>query len=764
MNEQQHDPNQPAPSAQTSQAILRSFYDSVPIIMGVAELDGDAITLVSGNRHLAELYGTSPEKLVGKTAADISGSRDFQRLRLEHYRRAQCEGVPVRFDFADPRPGQSRWFSSTITYIGLGMGGKPQFGFIIEDISARKRADEQLRASEERFRALFHASPAAQAITGYERGEFLDANDAYCRLVGYARADLVGKTTQEAGLTVLLGQREPLLQELERDDFTAWLATDIRVRSGEIRSVLGSVRPIEWQGQRCLISSVLDITAQIRSSQALRQMNELLEQRVADRTTELRESEQRFGAIFEQSPIPMAVICLRDTRYVDVNAALLKLSGYARDDIVGRISAEQGAWFDDSARVRFIAQLDADGYVANFETTLFHSSGRSLDVLMSAQIIEIAQEQYLISQIIDITERKRFEKLLREREHFISAVVKTAPAIIYVYDLKTRRNVFINDGLTRVMGYPDEQLRIMGSAAFRGIVHPDDWARARTLQDALAAGEIDVLESEVRARHQTGGWRVMRACESPFLRNADGTLRQKIGVAIDITEQKQTQRELEQSHEQLHELSRQLIETQEVERRAIGRELHDEIGQNLTGLKIMLELALSLPPDEARPKLALALQVANDLLDRASRLVLNLRPPMLDDMGLLPALLWLTQNISAQTAIQLDFTHSGVRNQRFAPAIETAIYRLAQEALTNIARHAATKQASMRLSATPASLDLLIQDFGAGFDAAVVRARHTSGLFGMAERVSVLGGEFAIRTTPGGGTSIVVSIPRAEKE
>lgn len=757
MDEQPRQPDQPVPAAHTTDTLLQRFYDSVPFMMGVAELRDGKVVVVSGNQPLGQFVGREPEDLIGGSIAELSGSAELEHLRIEHYLRAQHTGLPVRAEFPNPRPGRSQWLAATVTYIGLGAAGNPQFSFIIEDITARKHADEQLRASEERFRIMFHSSPAPQAITNYETGRFFDANSAYCHMVGYSRAELIGKTAHELHLTLSSTHRDQVLLQLERDDFASWVSTEMRTRSGELHSILGSVKLLEWQGQRCLITSALDVTEQKRAEA-------LLEQRVAERTAALRESKQRFAIFFAKSPIPMGVLRLSDDRYVNANSALLELFGYSREDIIGHTPHEIGVWPDAAVRQRFLKQLQADGFVSNFETQNRHRSGRIIDTLISSQIVEISNIQYLLSQIIDVSKQKHADRLLREREHFITSVLKTAPAIMYVYDLETQSNVFANGGLTRLLGYTAKQIQAMGDTIFPQIIHPDDLAGVQAFQHTvMAAADFDVLESESRAKHHDGSWRVLRNYESPFLRNPDGTLKQKIGIAIDVTEQKQMQRELEKSHEQLRSLSRQLIETRENESRAIGRELHDEIGQNLTGLKLLLEIALTLPPEEARAKQTAALAVVNDLLARTSRLSLDLRPPMLDDMGVVPALLWLTQNISAQTNVQINFAHSGVHNQRFAPAIETAIYRLAQEALTNISRHAAVQQASIRLSATPTGLDLQIEDMGAGFDFEAVRARRTSGLLGMIERVNLLNGKLTIHTAPGNGTSIFISIPRAEK-
>ncbi|KAF0109022.1 MAG: sensor histidine kinase lipoprotein [Anaerolineaceae bacterium] len=213
---------------------------------------------------------------------------------------------------------------------------------------------------------------------------------------------------------------------------------------------------------------------------------------------------------------------------------------------------------------------------------------------------------------------------------------------------------------------------------------------------------------------------------------------------------------------QLQSLSRRLVEVQEEERRAIGRELHDEIGQALTGLKIILEMAPRLPPESASAKLQQAQSLLSELIERVSRLTLELRPPMLDDLGLLPAILWHLDRYTRQTNIQVDFKHAGIEAARFSKEIETAGYRIVQESLTNIARHAGVERAALRLTAGGGEMKISIADEGRGFDPAASLAKGR-GLAGMRERVRLLGGEFTVVSAAGQGTRLEVKIPLREE-
>jgi PAS domain S-box-containing protein len=217
--------------------------------------------------------------------------------------------------------------------------------------------------------------------------------------------------------------------------------------------------------------------------------------------------------------------------------------------------------------------------------------------------------------------------------------------------------------------------------------------------------------------------------------------------------------QVQSARERLQTLSHQLVELQEAERRHIGRELHDEVGQLLTGLKLVLEMIARRPADQFRTSLAEAQTLVNDLMAQVRTMSFMLRPAMLDDLGLLPALLWQFEKYTAQFRVQVKFEHSGL-DQRFQLEVETTAYRLVQEALTNVARHAGVSQVTVRLWLTPERLMLQIEDEGRGFDMeAALTSNASTGLSGMRERVMLLGGRLTMESTAGVGTRLVAELP-----
>lgn len=224
--------------------------------------------------------------------------------------------------------------------------------------------------------------------------------------------------------------------------------------------------------------------------------------------------------------------------------------------------------------------------------------------------------------------------------------------------------------------------------------------------------------------------------------------------------ERDARRQAEQHRKASIGLSHRLVQVQESERREIARELHDEVGQVLTGLKLLLEMATRNPGTKAEEGLAQAQNLLNELMARVRDLSLNLRPTMLDDLGLVHALVWLLDRYRAQTGIAVNLTQAGLEGRRFSPEIETAAYRIVQEALTNVARHSGATQADVHVWSSEDVLSVQVEDHGRGFDSDAVLPRLSAGgLAGMRERAQLLGGRLTTDSVAGQGTSVSANFP-----
>jgi PAS domain S-box-containing protein len=331
---------------------------------------------------------------------------------------------------------------------------------------------------------------------------------------------------------------------------------------------------------------------------------------------------------------------------------------------------------------------------------------------------------------------------VRTQAEILQKIFDHIPVMINFVDA-TGHIKLVNRRWERVLGWTlaeieDEHVDVFAEC------YPDPRYRQYVLE-FLAAGEGEWADFKTRVRDG-------RVIDTTWaaVRLSDGT---RIGIGQDITERKQAQ-------EALRTFSRRLVEVQEAERRQIARELHDEVGQILTGLTLILESSARLPTETLKNTVGEAQRMATGLLSRVRTMSLDLRPTTLDDFGLLPALLWHFERYTALTGVRVIFGQSGLGGRRFDPEIETAGYRIVQEALTNVARHSGMPEVMVWVTAATDLLTMQVEDHGAGFDPkAALCGDVSSGLIGMRERARLLNGRLTLESVPGTGTRLIAELP-----
>ena len=340
-------------------------------------------------------------------------------------------------------------------------------------------------------------------------------------------------------------------------------------------------------------------------------------------------------------------------------------------------------------------------------------------------------------------------------------LIEQIPAVVFMAFLdKGFGEAYVSPQIETMLGFTQEEW-LNDPVRWYQQIHPDDKARW-----SVEAADLFVTGQPLKSLYRVlarDGHVVWFHCEAKMVRNDSGQPWFIHGVAFDISELKRAEAAGREDAERLKVLSRRLMEVQEAERRKIALELHDEIGQVLTGLKLTLEMGSRLPAQQVGSTLEQVRGLVNDLMARVRKLSLDLRPAMLDDLGLLPTLLWHIEHYTAQTRVRVNFKHSGLEKRRFAPEVETAAYRLVQEALTNVARHAQAAEATVRISTHRQTLLIEIEDNGRGFDVeSVMMAGETTGFAGMRERVVLLEGQFTVESQPGAGTRLIAELSIAD--
>jgi PAS domain S-box-containing protein len=353
----------------------------------------------------------------------------------------------------------------------------------------------------------------------------------------------------------------------------------------------------------------------------------------------------------------------------------------------------------------------------------------------------------------DITERKRAEERIRE----LGAIVESSDDAILGKSL----DGFItswNKGAEKIYGYSENEVIGQPTSILVSADRPEE---AQQILNRLARGEV--VDHYETVRRKKGGEEIHVSLTVSPIRNQEGKIVGASSVARDMTQRKQIENALRHANAQLHVLSSRLFQVQEDERRHLARELHDRMGQELTAVKIDLQAAQHLEDRAAIVRrVDDSIAVLDLLVQQARQLSLDLRPPLLDDLGLVPALRWYLDQQTQRTGLRVTF-FADPALERVDAAIETACFRVAQEALTNILRHARAQAVSLELHRTTESLHLVVRDDGIGFDVAAAQERARQGaslgLLGMRERLALVGGELDFKSESGRGTEVHAFLP-----
>ncbi|MEQ1911441.1 MAG: PAS domain S-box protein [Vicinamibacterales bacterium] len=400
-----------------------------------------------------------------------------------------------------------------------------------------------------------------------------------------------------------------------------------------------------------------------------------------------------------------------------------------------------------------------------FQAVHRRRDGSTYPVEVHLQLIGHNASAQFVAVIVDITERKQAEEAVRKRDRRLATLISNLPG--YVYSVANDMDYtpeFISEGVERITGYTQGEYLVDRTITCGAEIHPEDKdATWRNVQQAVAAHEP--YECEYRIRTKSGElrtvWERGRGIFGPT-----GELLFLEGFVTDITERKRTDQALRLANSRLRALSFRLLEVQETDRRDLARELHDEIGQALTAAKINLESLQRFPePMNVARRLNDSVAIVERALQQVRSLSLELRPPLLDDMGLVPALRWLADQQAQRAGLCLQFEEAPPI-MHVEEATATACFRIAQEALTNVLRHAAARNITVSVQVQDGALHLRVGDDGTGFDVTTARHRATLGtslgLIGMEERATLVGGGIQWHSMPGRGTEVHAWFPFRE--
>jgi PAS domain S-box-containing protein len=497
----------------------------------------------------------------------------------------------------------------------------------------------------------------------------------------------------------------------------------------------------------------LELRVEERTAE-LRRINDQLWHEIGERKRAeeaLRDSETRFRRVTEAAFEGIAVT--ERGKLIDVTNKLAKLFGYQPKELIGKSLSEL-----IEPKVRFETMVKIlSGYSIPYESICIRKDRSTFHVEVCGKNYSSRGRELCVTAIRDIAKRKMAEKVLQESEEKYKTLTENSLTGIFIH--QDGKFVFVNDNFAHMHGYKPEELLQKGHLS---LVHPDE---RKILEDIV----VKRLEGKP-APHQYEVRRITKDGRSIWCEMMATVIQYKgkraiMGNVIDTTERKLAENAIKKSEEQLRNLTTYLQKVGEIERTNIAREIHDELGQTLTVLKMDLTwLRKRLPEDQSslREKTDGMFQLINKTIQTVKKISTELRPGLLDDLGLAAAIEWQAEEFQQRTGIRCNIIIDP-KDITFDKDRNTAIFRILQETLTNIARHADASEVNLSLKQRDGHIELKVRDNGTGITEDQINNPKSFGLIGIRERVKIFGGNNIIKGTPGKGTVMTVKIPLRDR-
>jgi PAS domain S-box-containing protein len=519
----------------------------------------------------------------------------------------------------------------------------------------------------------------------------------------------------------------------------------------------------------CLVAT--DLTELESSTEIVRRLREEMAARQASEDA-LRRSEAKFATAFHTSPIGITLSTIEDGRYLDVNDAFLHMVGFSREDLLGRTSVEMGIWLDAAARDRAFADLRASGRIRDREITFHRKSGEAFVVLFSCELVEMAGQPVALTNMLDITARKRAEAGLRLSEEKFAKAFAANPAAMALTQLADGRILDVNDTGLKLLGYTRHEA--IGRSVDELAVWPDPGLRTRYIDMLHRTGNIRDWDVQLTSK---SGDRIDILLSAELI-TVDGQ-ELVLSTFLDITERKRAEEMLRRLNSTLEDrvtertaaLARQASQLQHLtgelnlaeqrERQQLANVLHDGLQQLLVACRMRLDLL------ERRTDVASFQEGCRDLrglveeaIASSRSLTVELSPPVLRERGLVPAFEWLAAWMRDKHHLTVELVTGGVQVVE-DEATKVLLFQSVRELLFNAVKHAHVDQVRLEMHTGDAGVQIAVIDLGVGFDPSTAQPVGSGGLGlpSIRQRLEFLGGGLAIDSAPGRGSRFTLTVP-----
>ncbi len=703
-----------------AEELFRTLAESSPT--GVYIIQGGKFQYV--NPRLQQLTGYSANELAGDDYLKFVIPEDRDTVRKNARKMLKGErSSPYEYRYFD-KDGQVKWAMERVVSFKY-QEKRATLGYAM-DITERKQVEEALKREKEYTQGILNTIQTI-VLTLDKEGRILYFNQYMEEISGYTVEEVRGKDWLE---TFLPARDRKRIRKLF---ITA--ASGIKTR-GNINTILtkdGQELLIEWY-DTTLKDEDGNIIGVLATGQDI---------------TERKQAEELFRTLAESAPTGVYII--QDGRFQYFNPRFQELSGYSADELLSNDYLSFVAPEDRDMVKRNAMKMLKGEHSSPYEYRYISKGGQYKWVMETVVSFQYLGRQATLGYAMDITERKQMEEQLGESEERYRDLADLLPQIVFETDMQGNFT-FANRNALRSFGYSENDLR-RGLNLFQMIV-PKERTRAKRRVQQVLSGE-EVGPSEYTARRKDGSKFPILVHTSPVVHeNQVVGLR---GIGVDITKQRRVS-------DNMQFYITEVAKAQEEERRRIARELHDDTAQALATLSLEIQGILMGEKqlnDETIQRLEQLRLKTDSILEGVRRFSQQLRPEVLDQLGLIPALESLTEGLNRDGNISARVEVVG-SERRLSAESELVLFRIAQEAVRNVTRHSEAKQAVVRLKFTARKVKLSIKDNGKGFEVPEVLAdfalRGKLGLVGIAEWARLIGGNLSVKSQPGKGTTLSVEI------
>jgi two-component system sensor histidine kinase UhpB len=604
------------------------------------------------------------------------------------------------------------------------------------DVSPLFEAKANILRSEEKYRTLVDQATDGIFIAD-ATGRFVMVNSSGCKMCGYKEDELVRMT--------IFDLADP--EDLKENPF--------RFEEAAMEKGARTERKM-----RCKDGSVVEVEINAKflsDGRLLAFVRNIAERKNAER--ELRGSEETRRLIMDSALD--AIICINKEGIITVWSRQAENTfGWTRDEVLGRTLAE--TIIPPEYREQHNISLNkynqtGEGPILNklVEISALHKDGREFPIELRIVPVQQGDTEFFCAFLRDITARKKYEEEIKSAQALADKLIDSLPGVFYFFD-QNGKFIRWNRTLETVTGYTSEEVADMHPTGF---FHDDEKAY---IQDRIIGVFTQGL-NDAQANFYTKSGELIPYYFKAALVSYDGKPC-LIGNGIDIAERVEAEKQLQQSLTAIRQLTEYIQNIREEERAHIAREIHDELGQQLTVLKMdvsWLTKRIGLEDDEIlRDKLKTLTEMLDGTVKTVRRISSELRPSLLDDLGLIAAIDWHLGEFEKRSGVKTEFKDPD--NDIAVPdSVKTGLFRIFQESLTNVARHAKAGHVMVTLGQKDNHIVLSIEDDGKGFEKQHSEDKRTLGILGMKERTAMMGGTYIINSIPGQGTTVIVSVPLA---